>query len=216
MVFDRALADAEVGGDVFAGLAGEHQLHDLALARGQASKVRCCRLPPNRQLGRISNLLQGMLDAGEEFVAADRLLDEIRSPGSHGLDRRRHIALAGDHDGRKPHPFALKPLQQREPAHTRHPGVDQQALVAAGTISIEEGLGAVVDLDRPAISPEQITQRLAQRAVIIDHEDGRRLRTVFGNFRRLPDACWRRRARFSEAAPDQNCQIPPLHRFIEV
>jgi hypothetical protein len=35
MVLDRALADAEIGGNVLAGMAGEHQLHDLALARGQ-------------------------------------------------------------------------------------------------------------------------------------------------------------------------------------
>src|SRR3954454_3012107 len=29
MVLDRALADTEVGGNVLAGMAGEHQLHDL-------------------------------------------------------------------------------------------------------------------------------------------------------------------------------------------
>ena len=40
MVLDRALADAEVGGDVLAGMAGEHQVHDLALARGEAGEAR--------------------------------------------------------------------------------------------------------------------------------------------------------------------------------
>src|SRR2546421_11427629 len=32
MVLDRALADAEIGGNVLARMTGEHQLHDLALA----------------------------------------------------------------------------------------------------------------------------------------------------------------------------------------
>ena len=52
-------------------------------------------------------LFQGALDAGEQFVAADRLLDEIRSPGLHGLDCHRHVALAGDHDSRQPSPLTL-------------------------------------------------------------------------------------------------------------
>jgi hypothetical protein len=33
--FQYALADTEVGGNVLARMAGEHQIHDLALARGQ-------------------------------------------------------------------------------------------------------------------------------------------------------------------------------------
>src|ERR1700730_12355235 len=35
MVVDRALADAEIGGDVLARVAGDHQVQDLALAQGQ-------------------------------------------------------------------------------------------------------------------------------------------------------------------------------------
>src|SRR6187402_2929792 len=37
MVIDRALADAEVGGDVLAWMAGEHEVEDLPLTRGQAA-----------------------------------------------------------------------------------------------------------------------------------------------------------------------------------
>ncbi len=57
--------------------------------------------------------------------AADRLLDEIRSPGPHGLDRHRHVALAGYHDGRQPTSISLEPVQEFEPAHAGHPGIDQ-------------------------------------------------------------------------------------------
>ena len=36
MVLDRALADAKVRGDILAGVAGEDQVHDLALSRREA------------------------------------------------------------------------------------------------------------------------------------------------------------------------------------
>jgi hypothetical protein len=39
MVIDRALADAEIGGYVLAGMAGEHEIQDLALTRGQAGDL---------------------------------------------------------------------------------------------------------------------------------------------------------------------------------
>src|ERR1700737_2257435 len=110
MVLDRALADAEVGGNVLAGMAGEHQFHDLALAWGQTVEARRRHFLPNRQFGRIPGVFQGTLDAGEQFVATDRLLDEIRSPGPHGLDCHWHVALAGNHDGPSPSSSPLPPL----------------------------------------------------------------------------------------------------------
>jgi hypothetical protein len=69
--FQYARADTEVAGNVLAGMAGEHQLHDLALARGQTGEALRCHLPPNRQLGRIPGVFQDALDAGEQFAAAD-------------------------------------------------------------------------------------------------------------------------------------------------
>jgi hypothetical protein len=55
MVLDRALADAEIHGDVLAGLAGEDQFHHLTLSPCQAGEVVGRRLPPykrcaNRQI----------------------------------------------------------------------------------------------------------------------------------------------------------------------
>jgi hypothetical protein len=44
-------------------VAGKRQLHDLALARGQTGEARRCRFPPNRHLGRIPGVFQGVLDA---------------------------------------------------------------------------------------------------------------------------------------------------------
>jgi hypothetical protein len=63
-----------------------------------------------------------MLDAGEQFVAADRLFDEIRSPGLHGSDCHRHVALTGDHDGRQPISLSLARFwrDQRKAAEARN------------------------------------------------------------------------------------------------
>jgi len=41
MVVDRALADAEIGGDVLAGVSDKHQVQDLALTTGQTRNA--CR-----------------------------------------------------------------------------------------------------------------------------------------------------------------------------
>jgi hypothetical protein len=46
MVLDSALADAEVRGDILAGLAGEDQVHDLALPPCQPGEVVGRGLPP--------------------------------------------------------------------------------------------------------------------------------------------------------------------------
>jgi hypothetical protein len=35
MIIHRALADAEISGDVLAGMPGEHEVQDLALTRSQ-------------------------------------------------------------------------------------------------------------------------------------------------------------------------------------
>jgi hypothetical protein len=82
MVLDSTLADAKIGGDILAGVAGEDQFHDLALSPSQARDVVSRGLPPGEQLARIPRLFESALDAGEQIAAADRLLDEVRGPPS--------------------------------------------------------------------------------------------------------------------------------------
>ena len=83
MVLDGALADAEVGGDVLARLAGEHPIHHLALSRRQTREVSRRRFSPFLQLARVSRQFESPLDAGDEFLAADRLFDEIQCARLH-------------------------------------------------------------------------------------------------------------------------------------
>ena len=49
MVLDRALTDAEVGGNVLARVTGEHEVHDLALARRSGPRWIWLPLPAARK-----------------------------------------------------------------------------------------------------------------------------------------------------------------------
>ena len=68
--------------------------------------------------------------------------------------------------------FAFEPLQQLQPTHSGHHGINEEASFATRTIGFEERFGTRVDLDRSAILLEQIAHRLAHGAVIVDHEHG--------------------------------------------
>src|ERR1700682_3268497 len=102
MVLNSALADAEVRGNILTGLSGEDQFHNLALSRSETRDMIRRILMPGGKFARVPRLFERALDAGEQFAAADRLLDEVRSARLHGLNRHRHVAIAGDHNGREP------------------------------------------------------------------------------------------------------------------
>jgi hypothetical protein len=171
VVLDRALADAEVGGNVLAGLAGEHPVHHLALSRRQTREVGRRRLPPFLQLVRVLRQFERPLDAGDQFVAADRLLDEIQRARLHRLDRHRHVAVAGDHDRGQVMAVVVEFLQQLEPAHSRQIGVDQQAGGMAGTKGFEKRLAARIGFDDAAVVFQHRADRLANVIVVVDDED---------------------------------------------
>ena len=88
VVLHGALADAEIGRNVLAGLAGEHPFHHVALALRKTREVtRCCR-SPFQQLVRVTRQFESALDTREEFLTSDRLFDEIQCAGFHGLNWR--------------------------------------------------------------------------------------------------------------------------------
>ena len=118
--------------------------------------------------------VESAFDRGEQFIAADRLLDEVRSACLHGLNRDRHVAVAGDHDGRQSMARIPQPPQQLETIHSRQIGIDHQACFLAGTIGFEECLAGRIVLDVPAVVLQHGADHLAQVAVVIHHEDDRR------------------------------------------
>jgi hypothetical protein len=56
MIFDSALADAEIRGDNLTGLTGEYQFHDLPLSRSEGCLLVRGSLPPGGELSRIPRL----------------------------------------------------------------------------------------------------------------------------------------------------------------
>ena len=56
MVVDRALADAEIGGDVLAGMAGEDEVQDLPLTRRQTGNAASQPSPAMRTALAVSRV----------------------------------------------------------------------------------------------------------------------------------------------------------------
>ena len=180
MVLDRALADAEVGGDVLAGLAREHPIHHVALSRRETREVSRRRFSQLQQLARILRQFESPLDARDEFLAADRLFDEIQRARFHGLNRHRHVGVAGDHDRRQAMALVMELLEQFEPAHSRQIGVDQQARGFAGIKGVKKRLAARIGFDDAAIVFEHGSYRLTNLVVIIDDDDPGSARSAQG------------------------------------
>ena len=104
-----------------------------------------------KQLARIPRLLERAIQAGKQFAADNRLLNEIRSAGLHGFHRHWHVAAAGDDDRGKPVASVVKPAKQLNSAHSREVGIKQKASFSSRAIGSEKILGARKNFDSMAI-----------------------------------------------------------------
>src|SRR6185295_18447326 len=153
-------------------MAGENEVQDLALARGQAGHALRSGLPPRGGFVGVAHLIECTFDAGEQVLVADRLLNEIHSSRLHRLDGHRHGAVAGDYDGRQLVAVGLEALDQIDAAHAWHQRIDQHTSFLASTIGREERLPIGEGLHRIPVRAQQIAHRLPDRAVVVDHEHG--------------------------------------------
>ena len=136
MVLDRALADAEVGGDVLAGMAGEHQ----------SMTWRWRGVRPAIALAAVSRQADSFADRRRCSIARSMLASSSSRPIGFSMKSAAPAFIAWTAIGTSPWPvimiagsrvpLALEPLQQLKPAHAGHPGIDQQAAFAAGTIGL--------------------------------------------------------------------------------
>ncbi len=63
MVFDRALTDPKIGGDVLARVSGEDQTHDFALAARKFGKAAFRAFAPKNTFRNVFRLFNGSFDA---------------------------------------------------------------------------------------------------------------------------------------------------------
>src|ERR1700729_1910809 len=122
--------------------------------------------------------VESSLDTREEFLAADRLFDEIQRARFHRLDRHRYVSVAGDHDRRQMMTLIPELLKQFEPAQSRQVRVDQQAFGFVGMKRVKKRLADFVGGDGAAIVFERGAYRFANLVVIIDDDDPRLARSA--------------------------------------
>src|SRR5271169_1310288 len=96
MQLDGTKADAEMTGDDLIGLAPGHQLEYLTFAGCQQGRADLQRGAFETLFIRPVIPMQRVLDAVEQGVLAQRLLNEVEGPGLHCSDRQRDSAMAGD------------------------------------------------------------------------------------------------------------------------
>src|SRR5216683_2181935 len=120
-----------MAGDDLVWLARGHQLKDLTFAGCQQGHT-------NLQRGAFEALLVGLvipmqrsLNAFEQGVFAQRLLDEVKGSRSHRYNCQRNVAVAGNEYNRDTPAADIELLLQFEPAHLGHSHIEQQAATAS-------------------------------------------------------------------------------------
>ena len=114
MVLHHMLADAQIRGDVLAGMAGEHELQNLPLTRRQTNKMRGGGHAPLLLWRGLRGMLERTLDTRDKALVAERLFDEVGGPGLHGLDGQWYVTMSCDHDRPQSDLIGLEPSQQLE------------------------------------------------------------------------------------------------------
>ena len=99
-------------------------MHDLMLSWCQCRKMDSRGRFPGEDLFITMRPLNSLPDAGEDVRWLDRLFEEVRSAGLHGLNGHGYVAIAGDHDCRQQMTRRAKGTQQDHAVHARQIGVD--------------------------------------------------------------------------------------------
>jgi hypothetical protein len=114
--------------------------------------------------------LERLVDAVEQVLVAERLLDEVDRAGLHRLDRHRHVAVAGDEDDRQDRVALVELDLQFETAHAGHADVEHQAPRPVVALGVEELLTGFEHLHGQPDRLEQHAQGIADRCVVVDDE----------------------------------------------
>jgi hypothetical protein len=101
MSFDRDLADAERGGDLFVFPAGDNQRHDLPFARSERPLPLAERAHLRLMLEHHATSFQTLPDGAQQHVVAEGLHQTVDRSAFHGPYGHRYIAVGADEDDRR-------------------------------------------------------------------------------------------------------------------
>lgn len=157
-------AEAEVGGDDLARLAGDQAVEHGALAGGQAIVAR----PDAAALVAGARRRHAALDQVEQAPRLEGLLEKIDGARAHRLYRGAHLALGRHHDQRQVVAARRQLRLQVEAAEAGHAQVGEQTGRSFVAVGVEEGAGILVHLRPPSRPFEQKAHVLAQLAIVVD------------------------------------------------
>jgi hypothetical protein len=143
-------------------------LHHLGLARREQREALADHLLLGPPRAAFLVALERLMNAIDEILVAERLLDEVGRARLHGRDGHRHVTVARDEDNRYFRMLLVQPLLQLEAAHARHADVGHETRMAAGVVVFQELERRRMELAVEADRSQQQTERIAHRIVVVD------------------------------------------------
>ena len=131
----------------------------------------------------MSDILVGGLDALEQVILLERLLDHVEGARLHGLNRHGHIGMAGKEDNGDGQAALAQGLLQFQAAHAGHAQVEQDAGDVV-RVKIGEEILAVGEADERDIGfLHHQPDGIAHTGVVVHKANGRFLHFGSHGFR---------------------------------
>ena len=169
MIFDGALGDAEMSGDVLARVALKNELEDLMLSRRQISNPINGLFPESGEAVRVTRLVERLVYAAEKLFGADRLFDVVDGPGLHRVHNHRRRGVGRHHYGWKLVTLVSQMLDDIDAADAQHESVDEKATSRVGAKGGQKGRTISECLDGITAVLEHAADRVSIALVVFDY-----------------------------------------------
>jgi hypothetical protein len=170
MDLDGPLADPQIYRNYLVSLAGGDHLHHLPLSGREAFDALSDRLQFSQHLPVFEIPLDRLLDAVQESLVTERLLDKVDGTGLHGVNRHFYVSMACDKNNGEHGLQGRQPCLQLNPAHVGHANIKNQATCSVGIICLEKFACGTVGFRRISNRFHEHAKAVSHRFVIIHDE----------------------------------------------
>lgn len=170
MDLNGALADAEIARHDLVGPTIGHEHEHLFLARRQRSVPTAQLITLIEQTPVVGIGGERTMDAVDQFLIAEGLLQEIECTMLDGFDGHRNIGMTADENHGDDRAAAIEFLLQIEAAHARHTHIEHET---SGLIGLPVGQELLRRSERGRGQTrgfQQQTQLISHRIIVIDDE----------------------------------------------